>query len=155
MSRRVAEVASDKMACFDWLCCFNRLPMHTSMRTATMRTVTMRSMATQTEKVPDAPREKVLVLFGDSNFFYRPQKSDPASGAGAEDASNTMSWLWSFTPPQWSFTPPRLSPTSTCSSTPQAKASEGVFLPESMGDKVRAQLSGRVILASSSLLHYP
>ena len=67
---RVAEVASNTMSCFGWLCSSNRLPMHTSMRTATVRTVTMRSMATQTVKVPDAPRKKALVLFGDSNFFY-------------------------------------------------------------------------------------
>ena len=62
-------------------------------------------------KVLGPPREKVLVLFGDSNFHYRPHKN----------------WLSTWLG----------------------------FLPESVGDTVQAQLSGRVILASSSsLLEY-
>ena len=73
-----------------------------------MRAATMR--ASLQEKVPDTPREKVLVLFGDSNFHYRPEKGFLSALSG--------------------------------------------WLPESVGDVVRAQLRGRLILASSSLLAY-
>ena len=80
------------MSCFGcWpTCSFSRLPM----RSATAR----------------AQKEKVLVLFGDSNFHYRPMQTVLAKLFG--------------------------------------------WQPESMGDMVRKQLSGRVILASSSLLAY-
>ena len=57
-----------------------------------------------------AQTEKVLVLFGDSNFHYRPMQTVLAKPFG--------------------------------------------WQPESMGDMVRKQLSGRVILASSTYLAY-
>ena len=80
------------MSCFGcWpTCSFSRLPM----RSATTR----------------AQKEKVLVLFGDSNFHYRPMQTVLAKLFG--------------------------------------------WQPESTGDMVRKQLSGRVILASSSYLAY-
>ena len=82
----------EAMSCFGcWpTCSFSRLPM----RSATTR----------------AQKEKVLVLFGDSNFHYGPERTILAKLIG--------------------------------------------WQPESMGDMVRKELSGRAILVSSSSLNY-
>jgi len=63
-------------------------------------------------KVSDISREKVLVMFGDSNFYYSPRMTF---------LSRLLGNLW---------------------------------LHESVGEMVRAQLRGRVILASTPCLNY-
>ena len=95
--------------------CFGCLSMSafkcSPMRVATIRASPQAKKSNNAEgKAPDEPREKVLVLFGDSNFHYRPEKTF---------LSTWLGWP-----------------------------------PESTGDMVRARLSGRVILASSSCLDF-
>ena len=59
--------------------CASCLPMSSFSwltRSATLRTTAQAKVSdTAQEKVSDTPGEKVLIMFGDSNFHYRPEKT--------------------------------------------------------------------------------